>query len=92
MCGGAAAWIGHPAPTHPPTHLLLADLRPSHTLSDDIAQVHDVEDLARVGRRHGACPYYASRHLAVSADLVFCPYRRARDHFNRKNSLFSPHL
>lgn len=41
-------------------------------------QVHDVEDLARIGRRHGACPYYASRHLAQTADLVFCPYRCVR--------------
>lgn len=42
-----------------------------------IQQVHDVEDLHKVGKRHGACPYYASRHLAQTADLVFCPYRCA---------------
>jgi hypothetical protein len=39
------------------------------------SQVHDVEDLHRIGKRLGACPYYASRNLATSADLVFCPYR-----------------
>ena len=37
-------------------------------------QVHDIEDLARIGTRHKACPYFAARHLADSAELVFCPY------------------
>lgn len=37
-------------------------------------QVHDIEDLAKIGSRHKACPYFASRHLAESADLIFCPY------------------
>lgn len=37
-------------------------------------QVHDIEDLAKIGKRHTACPYFVARHLADSADLVFCPY------------------
>lgn len=37
-------------------------------------QVHDIEDLARIGTRHKACPYFAARHLADSGELVFCPY------------------
>ncbi len=27
-------------------------------------QVHDIEDLAKVGRDHKACPYYAATHFA----------------------------
>jgi Rad3-related DNA helicase len=37
-------------------------------------QVHDIEDLAKIGKRHTACPYFVARHLADTADLVFCPY------------------
>lgn len=37
-------------------------------------QVHDIEDLARIGKRNTACPYFAARHLADSAELIFCPY------------------
>jgi Fanconi anemia group J protein len=39
-----------------------------------VVQVHDIEDLARIGSRHKACPYFAARHLADTAELVFCPY------------------
>lgn len=34
----------------------------------------DIEDLGRLGRGSGPCPYYAARALADSADLVFLPY------------------
>lgn len=27
-------------------------------------QVHDIEDLAKVGKDHKACPYYAATHFA----------------------------
>ncbi|KAK9806231.1 hypothetical protein WJX72_006639 [[Myrmecia] bisecta] len=37
-------------------------------------QVHDIEDLAKAGRDHKACPYYAARHYAEEAELIFCPY------------------
>ena len=37
-------------------------------------QVHDIEDLAKIGKRNTACPYFAARHLADSAELIFCPY------------------
>lgn len=40
-------------------------------------QVHDIEDLAKEGRRLTGCPYFASRHFAEDAELVFCPYRLA---------------
>jgi chromosome transmission fidelity protein 1 len=34
----------------------------------------DVEDLARLGRRTGACPYYAARRALPRADVVLAPY------------------
>ena len=34
----------------------------------------DIEDLGRLGRGSGPCPYYTARALADSADLVFLPY------------------
>lgn len=37
-------------------------------------QVHDIEDLIKTGKRNKACPYFTARHLADSAELVFCPY------------------
>eukprot|EP00891_Asterochloris_glomerata_P003472 jgi/Astpho2/3472/e_gw1.00055.1.1_t len=39
--------------------------------------VHDIEDLARVGQQLKACPYFAARHFAGElklAELIFCPY------------------
>jgi len=36
--------------------------------------VMDIEDLGRLGRGGGPCPYYASRALAEAAELVFMPY------------------
>ena len=49
--------------------------RKGASLTHADVRVHDVEDLHAVGKRHGACPYFASRNLATTADLVFCPYR-----------------
>ncbi len=43
--------------------------------SDGAAQVHDIEDLVAEGKRRKACPYFASRHFAEEAELVFCPYK-----------------
>ena len=37
-------------------------------------QVHDIEDLVRVGRANKACPYFMARQLSGNAQLVFCPY------------------
>ncbi len=36
--------------------------------------VHDIEDLVAAGKKKKCCPYYASRELAVKAQIVFCPY------------------
>ena len=32
-------------------------------------QVHDIEDLAKVGKDHKACPYYAATHFAGELNL-----------------------
>ncbi|KAL3617725.1 hypothetical protein CASFOL_038046 [Castilleja foliolosa] len=37
-------------------------------------EVHDIEDLVKVGIVVKGCSYYAARALAQEADLVFCPY------------------
>ncbi|OEL13731.1 Fanconi anemia group J protein-like protein [Dichanthelium oligosanthes] len=37
-------------------------------------EVHDIEDLVRVGRKVKGCPYFAAQHMAETAQLVFCPY------------------
>jgi len=42
-------------------------------------ELWDIEDLVAVGRRAGACPYYAAKLLAAGADVVFCPYTYLMD-------------
>ncbi|ESQ34721.1 hypothetical protein EUTSA_v10006615mg [Eutrema salsugineum] len=37
-------------------------------------EVHDIEDLVKVGRNVRGCPYYAAWSMAENAQLVFCPY------------------
>ncbi|KAK3129502.1 hypothetical protein QOZ80_6BG0480720 [Eleusine coracana subsp. coracana] len=37
-------------------------------------EVHDIEDLVRVGQKIKGCPYFAAQHMAEAAQLVFCPY------------------
>ncbi|KAM0877027.1 hypothetical protein ACQ4PT_035806 [Festuca glaucescens] len=37
-------------------------------------EVHDIEDLLRVGKQVKGCPYFAAQTLAEAAQLVFCPY------------------
>ncbi|XP_046980334.1 uncharacterized protein LOC124545453 [Schistocerca americana] len=34
----------------------------------------DIEDLVDIGRKKNACPYFASRSLITTADLIICPY------------------
>ncbi|OQV16894.1 Fanconi anemia group J protein-like protein [Hypsibius exemplaris] len=36
--------------------------------------VYDIEDLSQVGKRNVVCPFFASKDLAKSAQLIFCPY------------------
>ncbi|KAL3840893.1 hypothetical protein ACJIZ3_025484 [Penstemon smallii] len=35
----------------------------------------DIEDLVRIGRNLGTCPYYGSRRMMPTADLVVLPYQ-----------------
>ncbi|KAL2493098.1 RAD3-like DNA-binding helicase protein [Abeliophyllum distichum] len=35
----------------------------------------DIEDLVRIGRSLGTCPYYGSRRMVPAADLVVLPYQ-----------------
>ncbi|KAJ0966761.1 hypothetical protein J5N97_023678 [Dioscorea zingiberensis] len=37
-------------------------------------EVHDIEDLVKVGRTVKGCSYFAAQSLAEEAQLVFCPY------------------
>ncbi|KAK0577247.1 hypothetical protein LWI29_030173 [Acer saccharum] len=37
-------------------------------------EVHDIEDLVKVGQIVRGCSYYAARSMADDAQLVFCPY------------------
>ncbi|XP_043711394.1 Fanconi anemia group J protein homolog isoform X2 [Telopea speciosissima] len=37
-------------------------------------EAHDIEDLVKVGQSVKGCSYYAARHMAKDARLVFCPY------------------
>lgn len=39
-----------------------------------LATPMDVEDLGTLGKRLGACPYYAARTAVAEADLVLLPY------------------
>ena len=36
--------------------------------------VRDIEDLVKFGEERTLCPYFLSREMAASADLVFMPY------------------
>ncbi|KAK9837585.1 hypothetical protein WJX74_000931 [Apatococcus lobatus] len=42
-------------------------------------RVHDIEDLTKAGKEHKACPYFAARHFADDAEMVFCPYNYLLD-------------
>ncbi|XP_074586059.1 uncharacterized protein LOC141841763 [Curcuma longa] len=37
-------------------------------------EVHDIEDLVKVGKSVKGCSYFAAQTLAEEAQLVFCPY------------------
>ncbi|CAL8115694.1 unnamed protein product [Orchesella dallaii] len=46
---------------------------------------YDLEDLVAVGRRTKACPYYVTRYLMQTADIIFCPYNYMIDPSIRKS-------
>ncbi|XP_054795605.1 LOW QUALITY PROTEIN: uncharacterized protein LOC129301061, partial [Prosopis cineraria] len=37
-------------------------------------EVHDIEDIVKVGQAVKGCSYYAARSMSDDAQLVFCPY------------------
>ena len=39
-----------------------------------LSEIHDVEDLVRVGRKIRSCPYYGSRNAVTNADIITMPY------------------
>jgi len=43
-------------------------------------EIMDIEDLHRLGKKHNFCPYYMSRELYQSADVIFLPYNYLLDH------------
>ncbi|KAK4765396.1 hypothetical protein SAY86_026486 [Trapa natans] len=45
----------------------------------------DIEDLVNIGRKSGSCPYYISRELHKSVDIIFAPYNYLIDNANRKS-------
>ncbi|KAJ2597336.1 hypothetical protein GGF39_003091 [Coemansia sp. RSA 1721] len=42
-------------------------------------EIWDIEDVVKLGKSTFACPYFAARDLAATADLVFCPYNYILD-------------
>ncbi|ODN04388.1 Fanconi anemia group J protein, partial [Orchesella cincta] len=57
-----------------------------HALSHmGLQPAYDLEDLVVVGRKHKACPYYITRFLMQSADIIFCPYNYIIDPTIRKS-------
>ncbi|KAL6882066.1 hypothetical protein ACP4OV_011538 [Aristida adscensionis] len=45
----------------------------------------DIEDLVNTGRLKGPCPYYISRELSKSVDILFAPYNYLIDPGNRRS-------
>ncbi|KAI7860453.1 hypothetical protein BDC45DRAFT_494473 [Circinella umbellata] len=42
-------------------------------------EIWDIEDLTDLGRKKKGCPYFASRSLAETAEIIFCPYNYLLD-------------
>jgi len=47
-------------------------------------QILDIEDLHKLGKKHTFCPYYMSRELYQTADVIFLPYNYLLDPKTRK--------
>ncbi|CAG0898279.1 unnamed protein product, partial [Darwinula stevensoni] len=48
-------------------------------------RIMDIEDLVKEGRKNIVCPYYASKNLRPTADIVFMPYNYLLDPKARKS-------
>ncbi|GJP76006.1 hypothetical protein CLOP_g6403 [Closterium sp. NIES-67] len=49
------------------------------------SEPHDIEDLVKLGRMEGPCPYYISRGFLEKAEIIFMPYNYVLDREYRKN-------
>ena len=49
------------------------------TVSKPGAEPLDIEDIVVAGKKSRACPYFAAKTAAESAELVFCPYNYLLD-------------
>lgn len=46
----------------------------THPTLKNTNRIWDIEDLVTIGKKVRGCPYYASRKIYESAEVVFCPY------------------
>ena len=46
--------------------------------------VLDIEDLVVLGKKHSACPYFMTKEIRKSADIIFMPYNYLLDPKVRK--------
>ena len=46
---------------------------------DANSTVLDIEDLSKLGASHTLCPYFLSRDMAATADIIFMPYNYLTD-------------
>lgn len=46
--------------------------------------VLDIEDLVTLGKKHSACPYFMTKELKKTADIIFMPYNYLLDPKVRK--------
>eukprot|EP00026_Physarum_polycephalum_P000577 Phypoly_transcript_00578.p1 GENE.Phypoly_transcript_00578~~Phypoly_transcript_00578.p1 ORF type:complete len:1233 (-),score=182.25 Phypoly_transcript_00578:64-3762(-) len=60
----------------------------SNVISDTIC---DIEDMVKLGLKYEVCPYYLSKEIQSSADIVFMPYNYLVDPEVRKNLSVSLH-
>lgn len=64
-----------------PFHFMTQSLAESQELEE---HPWDIEELVQLGKRHSACPYYASHLLYQQAQLILCPYSFLIDPICRK--------
>lgn len=55
----------------------------------DVPSVWDIEDIVNLGIKKNSCPYYGTRLLFKTADIVFCPYNYIIDPVIRSTVSFS---
>ncbi|XP_065057584.1 regulator of telomere elongation helicase 1-like [Rhopilema esculentum] len=48
-------------------------------------EILDIEDLGKLGKQQGVCPYFMSRELKTNADLILMPYNYVLDFKTRKS-------